>query len=409
MSLFDWFRKKAPERPPAPAPKPRSVHRGPAKPAELELLESIGPDADWELALSALFALQNTSHERDALAAIARAASAQPLAEALAVAAAELRVKRGEMDRALELLSRPRSVPALLLAADLQSERGELAVALTLVERALAQNIDAPGARERHARFQRALGGGRAPEASQSRDATLLTASAPETSFRLVGEAGRGGAGTVYEAVDDALSRRVALKVYHEPERDREKLIREARTAVAFRGRGVVRVFDIDTDRGLVVMEWLPAGALKRWLLRSDGEFLWPLQRWLLPLSQALARVHDAGWVHGDLKPANVLFRSADAPVLSDFGLSHPIGERVEAGSRGYLSPERLAGRPLSPADDVYALGRLMEDALVALGKTEASPSRAASGLERLCARCLGPLEDRPATARQLEAALRQG
>jgi serine/threonine-protein kinase len=362
---------------------------------------------DAKLAERALAALQGTSFERVALAAVARAHAQQPVAESIALLAAELHVKRGEADRALGFLKTPRGIPALLLAADLHAERGETALAVTLVERALARDIDAPGARERHARLRRGLGNvaqaGAGPGAG---DATLLTASAPETSFRVVGEAGRGGAGTVYEAVDDALSRRIALKVYHQPEHDRDKLVREARTAVAFRGSGVIRVFDVDTERGLIVMEWLPAGALKQWLVRADAEFLWPIERWMVPLTRALSRVHDAGYVHADIKPANVLFRSAAAPVLSDFGLAHRAGESVAGGSRGYLSPERLAGEPVRPSDDVYALGRLMEDALVALGRGGGDRTGPSRELELLCARCLGGAAERPPDARQLLQAL---
>ncbi len=413
MSWFDWLRSKKPdpgpavsaESAPAPAPAPAASQqrRPPVAPAELAVLQALGPSTDPGLAARALSALQGTVHERAALAAVARAHEAHPVAEALGVVAAELHLKRGEADRALSLLDAPRGIAALLLAADLRAERGETALALTLVERALARDIEAPGARERHGRLRRSLGHAAHDEGGLgARDATLLTASAPETSFRMVGEAGRGGAGTVYEAIDDALSRRVALKVYHQPEQDRDKLIREARTAVAFRGNGVIRVFDVDTERGLIVMEWLPAGALKQWLLRSDAEFLWPLQRWLLPLARALVRVHDAGFVHADIKPANVLFRSASAPVLSDFGLAHRAGEVVAGGSRGYLSPERLAGQPVQPGDDIYALGRLMEDALVALGRAGDERTAASREMERVCACCLGGAQQRPADAREL-------
>jgi serine/threonine-protein kinase len=155
----------------------------------------------------------------------------------------------------------------------------------------------------------------------------------------------------------------------------------------------------------LIVMEWLPAGALKRWLGRRDREFLWPVRRWFVPLCRAVERVHERGFVHADLKPANVLFRGPDDPVLSDFGLAHPVGERVGGGSRGYLSPERLSGAPASPADDVYALGRLLEDALSAL---DLDPEQSAP-IRRLAERAMGPVEGRPegaaAFAQQIAAA----
>ena len=238
--------------------------------------------------------------------------------------------------------------------------------------------------------------GGAAPKDNPLNEATVLRADAPETTLRIVGEAGRGGAGTVYEAVDDVLGRRVALKVYHRPEDEHDKLEREARLAVTLAGRGVVRVFDVDPVRGWIVMEWLPAGALKRWLVQKDADFLWPIERWLAPLALAVARVHERGFVHADLKPANVLFRHVDEPVISDFGLAHPVGQVVAGGSRGYLSPERLSGEPITPADDVYALGRILEDALNALGERDLGSWRHGVAL------ALASAEERPRDARAL-------
>lgn len=398
MSWFDRFRRPPPAPPVAPRPRVAPTPSRPPIPAELELLRDLDVGVDVSDALDALRTLMGGSHERAALTALTQAHAKGVLPPVLATLGAQIHERRGESDRALHLLDDPRGVDALLLAADLWSERGETARALTLVERALALDIDAPGAEERHRRWSGSLGVGMATPAAHGKDTTMLTASAPETSFRLVGEAGRGGAGAVFEAVDDSLSRRVALKVYHEPERDRDKLVREASTAVSFRGRGVVRVFDVEPERGLIVMEWLPAGALKRWLARGDAEFLWPLERWLIPLARALARVHDAGWVHGDIKPANVLFRTAAEPILSDFGLAHRAGEQAGGGSRGYLSPERIAGAALTPADDVYALGRLMEDALGALA-TRRREGSADHRLRAVSRQCLQPADRRPPDA----------
>jgi serine/threonine-protein kinase len=204
----------------------------------------------------------------------------------------------------------------------------------------------------------------------------------------------------VYEAVDDVLGRRVALKVYHRPEEDRDKLENEARTAVTLGGRGVVRIFDADTERGLIVMEWLPGSALKRWL-REPKELL-PLERWLVPLAETLARIHAEGFVHGDLKPANIMFRTFDEPVLSDFGLARRSAELLVGGSRGYMSPERLGGTSLGCAEDVYAFGRIVEDVLVALG-ADADPR-----LSALVPRLLEPGPGRPSDAGQLVPLLRE-
>jgi serine/threonine-protein kinase len=394
-------RSPEPIAPPTPEPAPQ-----PEPPKELAPLLALaaGERVGLDAALGALRACQATARERAALEAVAASKRKASAPEELLVAAADLALARGEPELALELCDGLSSPAALMLSADIRADRGELARALTLIERVLARDIDAPGARERHERWRAQLGGG-GPAALPLDAPTVLRAEAPETSLRIVGEAGRGGAGTVYEALDEVLGRRVALKVYHRPAEERDKLVREARLAVQLSGRGVVRVFDADPGRGFIVMEWAPGGALKRWIGRADVAMLWPVERWLIPLARALERVHELGMVHGDVKPANVLFRAPDDPMLSDFGLAHAAGHAVQGGSFGYLSPERLNGEPLTPADDVYALGRIVEDVLDALGRP-AEPDRPPlverQRWRQLVERALSPIERRPKTVAEL-------
>jgi serine/threonine-protein kinase len=363
----------------------------------LEALAS-GESIDEAAAIAALARARGTSFERSALDFVLRAHFANRASEALETRAAEIFIQRGERDRALELLQNASSVPSLLLAADAYAERGEAARALVLVERVLARDIDAPGARERHERLREAIGGASPALRKESTEPTVLRAEEPETPFRIVGEAGRGGAGTVYEAIDDALGRRVALKVYHRPAEDSDKLEREARTAVDLASRGVVRVYDVDLERGFLVMEWLSGGALKHWLLRDPAP-LWPIEGWLVPLLTALSRVHARDVVHGDLKPANVMFRTMDQPVVSDFGLARPVGEALVGGSVGYMSPERLERSAASLDEDVFAIGRVLEDALEAFEREKShSPSEIAHWRPAVT-RLLAPRGKRPKNA----------
>ena len=129
-----------------------------------------------------------------------------------------------------------------------------------------------------------------------------------------------------------------------------------------------------------------------------------PIEAWALPLAEALARVHAAHWVHHDVKPANVLFASIDRPVLTDFGTARRVGEPAPPGSLGYVSPERLAGRPSDPRDDVFGLGRVLEDALDALAApvTFGEPSAAFARWRALASACTGPDPSRPDDARAL-------
>lgn len=311
----------------------------------------------------------------------------QQLPEPLLVAVASALVDRGEETTAARALVRASSSPALMLRADVLARSGDAPTAVALVERVLLRDIDWPGARERHARWLQALGL-RPPVPSPVASAATLMTSAPEAPFRLLREVGRGGAGTVYEAQDRDLGREVALKIYHRPDRDRAQLLHEARVAVALGGGGIVRVLDVDPEHGWLAMEWAPLGALRGRL----GE---PIEHWAAGLASALARVHAEGWVHHDVKPANVLLRSPDQPLLTDFGTARRAGQPSPPGSLGFVSPERLSGRASDPRDDVYGFGRVLEEA------ADVQPGAYSRWVE-LAAACTGPDAARPRDGAEL-------
>ncbi|MGA0704696.1 MAG: protein kinase domain-containing protein [Steroidobacteraceae bacterium] len=83
-------------------------------------------------------------------------------------------------------------------------------------------------------------------------------------------------------------------------------------------------------------------------------------------LVRCLGQVHAAGRVHGDLKPGNVLIDASGGVRLTDFELSVPLGARLEGGTPGRQSPQRLRGEPATVADDLYALGTLLHELLTA-------------------------------------------
>lgn len=321
----------------------------------------LAPDTPLDEALRLFAHLRTTHTEARAIEAVLARTVYAVVPEPLVVAVASALVDRGEPAAALQALVRTTSSEALMLRAELLAGGDDLAAALALVERVMLRDFDWPGARERHARWHEALGVSAVPRADPS---TTMMTSAPEAPFRLLREVGRGGAGVVYEAEDRALDRRVALKVYHQPERDRAQLLHEAHVAVALAGPGIVRVFDANPEHGWLVMEWARHGALRSLLREDDLAALRPIERWALPLAKALARVHAAGWVHHDVKPANILLRGPGDPLLTDFGTARRRGEPSPPGSLGYVSPERLAGRASDTRDDVYGYGRVLEDAL---------------------------------------------
>jgi serine/threonine-protein kinase len=300
--------------------------------------------------------------QRDAIDALAHAMTDRSVPERLRLACAHALVQRGDSRQALAFLEHVSETSSLLLKADLLHDQGQVAVAVSVIERVLARSIDTPGARERHQRW-RALVAPQTQQPQGRHDVTVAVPTTQQTPFRILREVARGGAGTVYEARDDVLGRALALKVYHKTS-EREQIRREARVAVELAGAGVIRVHDVDLEAGWVALEWLPRGSVRDVLRAGDASGLGDPGAFVRGLAYALSRVHARGWVHADVKPANVLMGSSGEPLLSDFGIAVRAGEASRGGSAGYLSPERLAGSALCPADDVYGFGRIVEDAV---------------------------------------------
>ena len=328
--------------------------------------------------------------------------------EELFLLVAEVLVARGARKKACEVLGRAHSPSALVLRADLLTEgvdgvpaRDDLDRALALLSRALVIDIDAPGARDRWERLRHRLG--HVEEARGPSIGVTLVATGASLPFTLVREVARGGAGVVYEARErlrDDLTRTIALKMAHaDRSRDRvvtrAQLAHEARVAVMFRGPGVVPILDVDVDEGWLAMAWAAGTSLRARLREArHDDPLATTPTWLVALVETLSDVHAAGWVHGDVKPANVLFDARDRPWFGDFGLARRAGEPNTPGSAGYVSPERTSGAACSPHDDVFGLGKLLHDVLAAGWRTSD-----ASGLQTIADACIAPPDRRPKDA----------
>jgi serine/threonine-protein kinase len=285
---------------------------------------------------------------------------------------------------------------ARLGLADLCIERGDRDAAARWLEELVACDLSFPGARER----LRRLGEGARPGDA---GATLLApdARAGIGRYVLLKELGRGGAGAVFLARDERLGREVAVKLHHGGggrEARRARMRAEAEVAEAVRSARVVRLLDVRPEQGALVMEHCAGGSLRQVIARGPVAAE-PARGWVRDVALALARMHEAGWVHRDLKPGNVLLRADGRAVVSDLGLARRAGERADAveGTAGFTAPEARPGEPIAPGSDVYSFGAMG----LALGLGE-HPAVA-----QLLQRCLAPeASARPADGRALVAAL---
>jgi serine/threonine-protein kinase len=175
-----------------------------------------------------------------------------------------------------------------------------------------------------------------------------------------------GAFGELYLAHDSQLDRDVALKLLRRPASDRSatpRLLHEARTLARVRHTNVVTVHGADVREGRagLWMEFVEGRTLEAWL--HDNGPLGAREAAVLgqDLCRALAAVHAAGLVHGDVKAQNVMREQRGRIVLMDFGAGQRQGSAAAvAGTPLYLAPEVLAGAPATPQSDIYSLGVLL-------------------------------------------------
>jgi len=209
-------------------------------------------------------------------------------------------------------------------------------------------------------------------------DATLSTPIGQLLDGRYLVESqlARGGMATVYLARDVRLERSVALKIAHpELARDREfvdRFIGEARAVARLSSPNVVAVFDQGStgDLNYIAMEYVPGPTLRELLAArgrlSPREALDIIERVLA----GLAAAHDAGVIHRDVKPENVLLGNGTAVKVADFGLARAASgirhtrSGLLIGTAAYLAPEQVTSNAADQRTDVYAAGVMLFEML---------------------------------------------
>ena len=193
--------------------------------------------------------------------------------------------------------------------------------------------------------------------------------------YELQGVLGRGAAGTVYDARDPVIGRRVAIKTVKLPNADDdetreelERFRREARAAGGLSHPNIVPIFDYGETNQLayIVMEFIGGGSLTGLLKKHTRLTVPEALRIMEQLLSGLQFSHDKGIVHRDVKPDNVMLTEDQTVKIADFGIARIEGSGATVvgtmlGTPSYMSPEQWRGdAQIDARSDIYAAGVLL-------------------------------------------------
>jgi serine/threonine protein kinase len=217
--------------------------------------------------------------------------------------------------------------------------------------------------------------------------------------YRIESAIGAGGMGVVFRATDTKLNRPAAIKFLSGDLADaaaRRRFQREAQMASSLNHPHILTVYDVGEfdGRQYLATEFIDGGTLKNWIQRQPRSWEDVAQS-LTGVADGLATAHQAGILHRDIKPDNILVTASGYAKLADFGLAKledgPVlsatrtlheeqtGKGMIVGTIAYMSPEQAAGKPLDARSDIFSFGVVLYEMLAGQ-----RAFRAASNLELL-------------------------
>jgi eukaryotic-like serine/threonine-protein kinase len=216
--------------------------------------------------------------------------------------------------------------------------------------------------------------------------------------YKIETEIGAGGMGTVFRAVDTKLQRLVAIKFLSDDLADaaaRRRFQREAQMASSLNHPHILTVYDVGEfdGRQYLVTEFVDGGTLKNWIQRQPRNWE-DVAQLLTGVADGLATAHQAGILHRDIKPDNILVTSSGYAKLADFGLAKledpgsvvtrtlteaRTRQGMIVGTIAYMSPEQASGKTLDARSDMFSFGVVLYEMLAGH-----RPFQAATNLELL-------------------------
>ncbi len=224
--------------------------------------------------------------------------------------------------------------------------------------------------------------------------------------FRVTGELGRGGMGIVYDATDETLRRRVAIKQLQRDgsttSEDRERFLKEARLVASLKHPHLAQIYSVINEEELyLVFEYVDGEALDKTLARGGKIPLPQARRLLSEIASALDYAHAQKVIHRDLKPSNIMIAKDGSAKVMDFGIAHQSQNATAAtktsasGTPPYMAPEQAFGS-VSKASDLYALAVLAYEML-----TGSRPFDGPDYLEQKLQKRFSPPSQREASLRR--------